>query len=67
MEASARATLAAHPAFTLGERLGDWLTLALEAENASEGRDLHAWLATVPGVEWVEVVAVHFEGMEVVA
>jgi len=35
----------------------------VEAENASEGRDLHGWLATVPGVEWVEVVSVHFVGM----
>lgn len=59
---AARLALAAHPGITLGEPVGRWLTLALEAENASEGRDLHAWLCTVPGVEWVEVVSVHFEG-----
>jgi hypothetical protein len=60
---AALAMLAAHPALTLGEAVGDWWTLAVEAENASEGRDLHAWMATVPGVDWVEVVSVHFEGM----
>ncbi len=60
---AALTTLAEHPAITLGEAIGDWWTLAVEAENASEGRDLHSWIATVPGVDWVEVVSVHFEGM----
>ncbi len=60
---SALAMVAAHPSMTLGDPTGEWWPLALEADNASEGRDLHAWLTTVPGVEWVEVVSVHFEGM----
>ena len=59
---AALATLVAHPSITVGDSVGRWLTLAVEARNASEGRDLHAWLGTVRGVEWVEVVSVHFEG-----
>lgn len=62
MRRAARDVLAAHPGVTLGEATGRWLTLALEAANASEARDLYAWLSTVAGVEWVEVVSVHFEG-----
>jgi hypothetical protein len=54
-------TLAAHPAVTLGEVTGRWATLAVEASHASEALDLHAWLSTVVGIEWVEVVAVHFD------
>lgn len=55
--------LVSHPAITMGPKTGTWWPLAVVAENASEGRDLHAWLATLPGVEWVEVVSVYFEGM----
>lgn len=61
---AALAALRGHAAITVGVCTGRWLTVAAEAENASEGRDLHAWLETVPGVEWVEVVSVFFEGME---
>ncbi|MGE3311950.1 MAG: hypothetical protein AB7O66_18445 [Limisphaerales bacterium] len=64
LRASALATVAGHPSMTLGDPVGDWWPLALEAENASDGRDLHAWLTTVPGVDWVEVVSVGFEGMD---
>jgi len=59
---AALAVLVEHPSITVGDPVGRWLTLAIEARNASEGRDLHAWLGTVRGVEWVEVVSVHFEG-----
>ncbi len=54
--------LEGHPGVTLGQVSGAWVVVVLEAGNASEARDLHAWLWTVPGVEWVEVVSVEFPG-----
>ena len=45
----------------LGEPHGPWLPLALEAEGPRRSRDLHEWLTGLPGVRFVEVVAVHFE------
>lgn len=61
---AALAALRDHPAMTLGSVHGDWLTLAIEAPNAAEARDLHCWVATLPGVEWLEVTAVFFTGRE---
>jgi hypothetical protein len=62
-EASARALreLRARPEILLGEPVGPWLPLALEADGPRTSRDLHEWIAGLPGVRFVEVVAVHFE------
>ena len=57
----AEATLRARPEFTLGDRSQRWLPAALEAEDVRASRDLHDWLATLPGVEFVDVVQVNFE------
>lgn len=54
--------LEGHAGLTLGQVSGAWVVVVLEARNAGEARDLHAWLWTVPGVEWVEVVSVEFPG-----
>lgn len=63
VERRARAleALAARPEILLGEPRGPWQPLALEAEGPRASRDLHEWIADLPGVEFVEVVAVHFE------
>lgn len=46
--------------FTLGERDGDFVSLALEAENPQEARHWHDWAEALPGVRSLEVVFVHW-------
>lgn len=62
-EASARALreLRARAEILLGEPWAPWLPLALKADGPRASRDLHEWIADLPGVRFVEVVAVHFE------
>ena len=57
----AEAALRARPEFTLAERSQRWLPVAIEVENVRASRDLHDWLNTLPGVEFVDVVQVNFE------
>ena len=59
--ARALEALRGRPDILLGEAQGPWLPLALEAEGPRRSRDLHEWLTGLPGVRFVEVVAVHFE------
>lgn len=61
LRARAVAALRGHAGLLLGEESGPWLPLALEAEGPRASRDLHEWILAVPGVQFVEVVAVHFE------
>lgn len=56
------AVLASWPEVTLGERQGVWLPVAVEARDVSHSRALHERVQAVPGVAWVEVVYVGFEG-----
>lgn len=56
----AQATLRARPELTLGELSARWLPVALEAATVGASRDLHDWLNTVPGVDFVDVVEVNF-------
>jgi hypothetical protein len=57
----ARAALQARPEFTLGKLNARWLPAALEAADVGASRDVHDWLNTVPGVDFVDVVQVNFE------
>jgi hypothetical protein len=58
------ASLHARPEFTPGERNDRWLPVALEAADDDASRAAHDWLNSLPGVEFVDVVAVNFEGEE---
>lgn len=71
---SADATLAAQavskistrPEFMPGERNVRWLPVAMEASDDAESRNLHDWLHAVPGVDYVDVVSVNFEGPDLI-
>jgi hypothetical protein len=54
------ATVATHRSFTLGVLCDRWLPVAMEARDDRECRDLHDWLMSLPGVLFVDVVAVDF-------
>jgi hypothetical protein len=60
----ARASLAARRELTLGQAAHRWLPAVAEAEDVPASRDLHDWLQTVPGVEFVDVVHVNFDDAE---
>ena len=51
-----------HGAFTPGELSGRWLPVAMEARDDAESRKWHDWLMSLPGVAYVDVVAVNFAG-----
>ncbi len=57
-------TLSTRHEFTPGERNDRWLPVAMEARDDAESRELHDWLHALPGVEFVDVVSVHFEDSE---
>lgn len=59
--AAAIARLRAHPALELGEVNDRWLPAAMEAADDRESRALHDWIGALPGVVFVDVVAVHFD------
>jgi len=40
---------------------GSWLPVAVEAEDDAGLRELHDWIAGLPGVAFVDVVHVSFE------
>jgi hypothetical protein len=61
LAAQAIAQVGARPEFTPGERTDRWLPVAMESGDDAESRDLHDWLGTLPGVEYVDVVSVNFE------
>ena len=61
LAAQAIATLGARPEFTPAERNDRWLPVAMEARDDAASRDLHDWLCTLPGVEFVDVVYVNFD------
>jgi hypothetical protein len=50
--------------FTLGERFGPRLTLALETADAPASADWHEWLTGLEGVVKVDVAFVYFDSPE---
>jgi hypothetical protein len=50
-----------HAAFSPGRLCGQWLPVAMEARDDAESRSLHDWLQSLPGVSFVDVVAVNFD------
>lgn len=65
LTSDAIATLGARSEITPGERYGRWLPVAMEAHDDDASRDLHDWLQSLPGVEYVDVVSVNFDEDEV--
>lgn len=64
---AALAELSRHPAVTLGPRRERWQAVALEVTDESRTRGAHDWLLELPGVDFVDVVSVHFEPEPVLA
>ncbi|HUR53143.1 MAG TPA: hypothetical protein VMZ71_03360 [Gemmataceae bacterium] len=62
---SALVALSAAPPITVGDRNGDRLSVALEAETAEESERWTDWLSQLRGVCGVEVVFVHWDDAEV--
>ena len=58
---AARGEIAARGEFTVGERNDRWLPVVMEGTDDAQCRDLHDWLQTLPGVDYVDVASVHFE------
>ena len=61
--AEAITTLRGRPEFTFGDRNDRWLPLVMETSGEAESRDLHDWVRTLPGVEFVDVAYVDFDGV----
>ena len=59
---SVLATLRARPEFTLAKCAQRWLPVVVEVPDVAASRDLHDWLNALPGVDFVDVVQVNFEG-----
>lgn len=53
--------LAMRDGVTPGEAEGRWLPAAIEAEDDARLRELHDWIASRPGVAFVDVVHVNFD------
>lgn len=49
------------PEFTLGDRNDRWLPVVMETRDDAESRELHDWVLTLPGVEFVDVAYVNFD------
>ena len=56
----ARQALQARPELTLGECNLRWLPVAAEAATPRSSLDLHDWIQSVPGVEFVDVIQVNY-------
>ena len=62
-QAGVLARLRTRPELTLGEVRDRWLPAALETNDDAESREVHDWLMAQPGVAFVDVVSVNFEGL----
>lgn len=58
--ASAAAFLNSDPRVTLGKLAGRWLSIATDTGSENECRELHDLISGLPGVVYVDVVAVSF-------
>lgn len=56
----ARAAVCALPSVEAGPGVERWLPVVVEAQTDEESRHLHHLIAALPGVEFVDVVYVHF-------
>jgi hypothetical protein len=58
---AAIALLRQQPELEPGQLAGRWLPVVMETASNSESHVLHDWLSSLPGVAYVDVVAVGFE------
>lgn len=56
-----RESLSGRTGVFLGDREGRWQPAAIEAGSEAELRELHDWIAGLPGVAHVDVVHVNFD------
>lgn len=61
----ARTILLNRPELTLGIQTARWLPVVAEAPDVAASRDLHDWLSSLPGIDFVDVVHVDFQESEV--
>ena len=61
LAATAMAAVATRREFVVGERNGRWLPVAMEARDDAQSRELHDWLQSLDGVDFVDVASVNFE------
>ena len=64
LAAQATAKIAGRVEFTLAERSDRWLPVAMEARDDAQSRELHDWIGSLPGVEYLDVTSVHFHEEE---
>jgi hypothetical protein len=57
----ARTTLLQRAELTVGQQNLRWLPVVAEAHDVGASRDLHDWLSSLPGIDFVDVVHVDFE------
>ena len=57
--------LAGRAELSIGELNDRWLPVTMEAADDARARELHDWIGAQPGVEFVDVVSVSFDGEEV--
>lgn len=61
LAARALAAIECRPDLLPGGLHEHWLPVAMEAADDAASRATHDWLQALPGVEFVDVVSVHFE------
>ena len=57
----AQTTLLDRVELTIGQQNDRWLPIVIQASDVAASRDLHDWLCSLPGIDFVDVVHVEFE------
>jgi hypothetical protein len=55
------AALQGCPQIQVGQLFDRWLPIAVDASGDAACRELHDWIASLPAIEFVDVVSVNFE------
>lgn len=50
-----------HASIELGEMNGRYIAAVMDTETSHESRDLHRWIESLPGIDFVDVVYVGFD------
>lgn len=61
---AALAALRTRAEFLVGERTGNRVPAALDTDGPRSSRAVHDWIMSQPGVKFVDVISVNFEGDE---
>lgn len=55
------AELAKRPEILLGEWKAHYMAAVIDTPSSQESRDLHRWIESLPGIDFVDVVYVGFD------